>query len=178
MRLISVRQRAGLEGLDGAEVQGADRGGRPGEGDASGYGALLYDVSEACDLVRSAASHALAPERPGASVYVLNMGQPVRIVELAERMILLSRLQPGYDIEIVFTEIRPGERVNEIWFASEEPPVEIGLAGVMAVEPNEPPMQTLQKRIAGLDQAIDRDDPVIIKTILKDAVPEFGSRAA
>jgi FlaA1/EpsC-like NDP-sugar epimerase len=132
-------------------------------------------IREACDLVRSAASHALAPERPGASVYVLNMGQPLRIVELAERMILLSRLQPGYDIEIVFTEIRPGERVNEILFASEEPPVEIGLPGV---KPNEPPMQTLQKRIAGLDQAIDHDDPVTIKTMLKDAVPEFGSSAA
>jgi FlaA1/EpsC-like NDP-sugar epimerase len=135
-------------------------------------------IREACDLVISAASHALAPERPGVSVYVLNMGQPVRIVELAERMIRLSGLQPGYDIEIVFTGIRPGERLNEILFASEEPPVEIGLAGVMAAKPNEPPMQTLQKWIASLDQAIDRDDPVTIKAILKDAVPEFGSSAA
>jgi FlaA1/EpsC-like NDP-sugar epimerase len=135
-------------------------------------------IREACDLVISAASHALAPERPGVSVYVLNMGQPVRIVELAERMIRLSGLQPGYDIEIVFTGIRPGERLNEILFATEEPPVEIGLAGVMAAKPNEPPMQTLQKWIAGLDQAIERDDPVTIKAILKDAVPEFGSSAA
>jgi len=135
-------------------------------------------IREACDLVISAASHALAPERPGVSVYVLNMGQPVRIVELAERMIRLSGLQPGYDIEIVFTGIRPGERLNEILFASEEPPVEIGLAGVMAAKPNEPPMQTLKKWIASLDQAIEHDDPVTIKAILKDAVPEFGSTAA
>jgi len=135
-------------------------------------------IREACDLVISAASHALAPERPGVSVYVLNMGQPVRIVELAERMIRLSGLQPGYDVEIVFTGIRPGERLNEILFASEEPPVEIGLAGVMAAKPNEPPMRTLQTWIAGLDQAIDHDDPVTIKAILKDAVPEFGSSAA
>ena len=135
-------------------------------------------IREACDLVITAASHALAPERPGVSVYVLNMGQPVRIVELAERMIRLSGLQPGYDVEIVFTGIRPGERLNEILFANEEPPVEIGLAGIMAATPNEPPMQTLRKWIAGLDQAIDRDDPVTIKAILKDAVPEFGSSAA
>jgi O-antigen biosynthesis protein WbqV len=135
-------------------------------------------IREACDLVITAASHALAPERPGVSVYVLNMGQPVRIVELAERMIRLSGLQPGYDIEIVFSGVRPGERLNEILFASEEPPVEIGLAGVMAAKPNQPPMQTLRKWIAGLDQAIERDDPVTIKAILKDAVPEFGSSAA
>jgi O-antigen biosynthesis protein WbqV len=135
-------------------------------------------IREACDLVITASSHALAPERPGVSVYVLNMGQPVRIVELAERMIRLSGLQPGYDIEIVFSGIRPGERLNEILFASEEPSVEIGLAGIMAAKPNEPPMQTLRKWIAGLDQAIERDDPVTIKAILKDAVPEFGSSAA
>jgi O-antigen biosynthesis protein WbqV len=135
-------------------------------------------IREACDLVITAASHALAPERPDVSVYVLNMGQPVRIVDLAERMIRLSGLQPGYDVEIVFSGIRPGERLNEILFASEEPPVEIGLAGIMAANPNEPPMQTLRKWIAGLDQAIGRDDPVTIKSILKDAVPEFGSSAA
>jgi O-antigen biosynthesis protein WbqV len=135
-------------------------------------------IREACDLVITAASHALAPERPGVSVYVLNMGQPVRIVELAERMIRLSGLQPGYDVEIVFSGIRPGERLNEILFASEEPPLEIGVAGIMAANPNEPPMQVLRKWIAGLDQAIERNDPVAIKAILKDAVPEFGSSAA
>jgi len=135
-------------------------------------------IREACDLVITAASHALAPERLGVSVFVLNMGQPVRIVELAERMIRLSGLQPGYDIEIVFTGIRPGERLNEILFANEEPAVEIGIAGIMAAKPNEPPMRTLKAWIAGLDQAIARDDLVAIKAILQDAVPEFGSSAA
>ena len=135
-------------------------------------------IREACDLVMTSASHAMATERPGVSVYVLNMGQPVRIVELAERMIRLSGLQPGYDIEIVFSGIRPGERLNEILFASEEPPIEIGVSGIMAARPNQPPMQALRAWIAGLDQAIGRDDPVAIKAILKDAVPEFGSSAA
>ena len=98
-------------------------------------------------------------QRPDVSVYVLNMGQPVKIVDLAERMIRLSGLQPGHDIEIVFTGMRPGERLNEILFASEEPPVEIGVAGIMAAKPNEPPMQTLRKWIAALEQAIAKDDP-------------------
>src|ERR1700726_2494174 len=135
-------------------------------------------IREACDLVITAATHALAATRPSVSVYVLNMGQPVKIVELAERMIRLSGLQPGYDIDIVFTGMRPGERLNEILFASEEPPVEIGVAGVMAAKPNEPPMQTLRKWIAGLERAIDSDDFVTIKAVLKDAVPEFGATAA
>jgi len=73
--------------------------------------------------------------------------------------------------------MRPGERLNEILFANEEPAAEIGLAGIMAAKPNQPPMQTLRKWIAALQQAIEKDDPAI-KAILKDAVPEFGATAA
>lgn len=135
-------------------------------------------IREACDLVLTAATHAMTPARPDVSVYVLNMGQPVKIVDLAERMIRLSGLQPGYDIEVVFTGMRPGERLNEILFASEEPTIEIGVAGVMAAKPNEPPMQTLRKWLAALEQAIANDDRATITTVLKDAVPEFGSNAA
>ncbi len=135
-------------------------------------------IREACDLVITAATHALAPMRPDVSVYVLNMGQPVKIVELAERMIRLSGLQPGHDIDIVFTGMRPGERLNEILFANEEPTIEIGLAGVMAAKPNEPGMQPLREWIAALEQAIAEDDRATIRAVLKDAVPEFGSSAS
>ena len=135
-------------------------------------------IREACDLVITAASHAMAPVRPDVSVYVLNMGQPVKIVDLAERMIRLSGLQPHRDIDIVFTGIRPGERLNEILFAEEEPTIEIGLSGILAAKPNEPPMERLRNWIAMLEQAIAQDDRVTIKAVLKDAVPEFGSTAA
>jgi len=134
-------------------------------------------IREACDLVMTAATHALTPVRPDVSVYVLNMGQPVKIVDLAERMIRLSGLQPGHDIEIAFTGIRPGERLNEILFATEEPTIDIGIAGIMAAKPNEPPMRALRKWIEALEQATAKDDRGAIRMVLKDAVPEFGSRS-
>jgi FlaA1/EpsC-like NDP-sugar epimerase len=132
-------------------------------------------IREACDLVITAAAHAQSTVRPDVSVYVLNMGQPVKIVDLAERMIRLSGLEPGHDIDIVFTGMRPGERLNEILFAAEEPTVDIGVAGIMAAKPNEPPMQILREWISGLEQAIIREDRAAIKIILEDAVPEFSS---
>jgi FlaA1/EpsC-like NDP-sugar epimerase len=135
-------------------------------------------IREACDLVITAASHALAPTNSAVSVYVLNMGQPVKIVELAERMIRLSGLQPGYDIDIVFTGMRPGERLNEILFASKEPTVEIGVAGIMAAKPSELVMAALRNWIGALEAAIDKDDPAAIKAVLKDAVPEFAAAPA
>src|SRR6202034_4576879 len=75
-------------------------------------------IREACDLVMTAASHALRPERLDFSVYVLNMGQPVKIIDLAEQMIRLAGLEPGRDIDIVFTRLRPGERMQELLFAA------------------------------------------------------------
>ncbi len=110
-------------------------------------------IREACDLVVTAATHALGPVRPDVSVYVLNMGQPVKIVDLAERIIRLSGLQPGYDIEIVFTGVRPGERMNEILFASEEPTAETGIEGIMAARPIEPPLDTLQTWLITLQKS-------------------------
>ena len=135
-------------------------------------------IREACDLVLTAATHALTPARHDVSVYVLNMGQPVKIVDLAERMIRLSGLEPGLDIEVVFTGMRPGERLNEILFASAEPTVDIGVAGIMAAKPNEPPMPTLRNWLAKLEAAIANNDRATIRVVLKDAVPEFGRAAA
>jgi O-antigen biosynthesis protein WbqV len=126
-------------------------------------------IREACDLVVTAATHALA-QRSEVSVYVLNMGQPVKIMDLAERMIRLSGLEPGYDVEIVFTGIRPGERLHEILFASQEPTVEIGLDGIMAAKPLELPMSTVRKSLALLHQAVIEVDEAKIRSILKAAV--------
>ena len=60
----------------------------------------------------------------------------------------------------------------------EEPSIEIGIAGVMAAKPNEPPMRALRKWIAALKQAIAQDDRAAIEDSPKDAVPEFGSISA
>ena len=135
-------------------------------------------IREACDLVVTAASHALASERIDVSVYVLNMGQQVRIVELAERMIALSGLEPGRDIEITFTGVRPGERLHEILFAHNEPIVEIGVAGIVAAKPGSPSVDAMRRWLATLEQGIARNDRSVIYGVLRDAVPDFRGEAA
>jgi O-antigen biosynthesis protein WbqV len=130
-------------------------------------------IREACDLVIMAATHALGPKRFDASVYVLNMGQPVKIVDLAERMITLSGLQPGHDIEIVFTGVRPGERMHEILFADQEPVSETGIAGIVAAKPNQPSMELLRNWLVHLQKGIADGNHTHITCVLKDAVPEF-----
>src|SRR5580693_5540559 len=135
-------------------------------------------IREACDLVVTAASHAASPARTNASVYVLNMGQPVRISELAERMIRLSGLEPGQDIDIVFTGIRPGERLEEILFAREEPTAEVGIAGIVAARPVCPSLEAMRGWLAALEQGLARDERAVIDNVLRDAVPDFRGEAA
>src|SRR6266481_2287591 len=134
-------------------------------------------IREACDLVVTAASHASASQRSDVSVYVLNMGQPVRIVDLAERMIRLSGLEPGKDVEIVFTGVRPGERLNEILFAADEPAADIGIPGIVAARPVSPALETLRAWLATLEQALRRNDRDAIYRALQDAVPGFRKEA-
>jgi O-antigen biosynthesis protein WbqV len=135
-------------------------------------------IREACDLVVTAATHALGPARSDAAVYVLNMGQPVRIVDLAERMIRLSGLEPGRDVDIVFTGIRPGERLNEILFAQGEPTIAIGIAGVVAAKPTFPSLEAMRAWVATLEQGLARDERAAIYGVLRDAVPDFRGEAA
>jgi FlaA1/EpsC-like NDP-sugar epimerase len=135
-------------------------------------------IREACDLVVTAASHAREPGRNHVSVYVLNMGQPVKIVDLAERIIRLSGLEPGRDIEIVFTGIRPGERLHEILFAREEETAEIGIPGIVAARPVEPSLETMRAWVALLEQGLARNERAAIYKVLCEAVPEFRGAAA
>ena len=135
-------------------------------------------IREACDLVVTAASHALGPERADVSVYVLNMGQPVRIMELAERMIRLSGLEPGTDVKIEITGKRPGERLNEILFAHNEPIVEIGIVGIVAAKPSIPSVDTMRGWLVTLEQGLARNDRSVIYDVLRDAVPDFRGEAA
>jgi FlaA1/EpsC-like NDP-sugar epimerase len=135
-------------------------------------------IREASDLVITAASHALGPTRAAAAVYVLNMGQPIKIVDLAERMIRLSGLEPGRDVDIVFTGIRPGERLNEILFAREEPSLDIGIDGVVAASPVCPSIEAVREWVAKIRRGLEQSERAAIVGVLREAVPDFRSEAS
>jgi O-antigen biosynthesis protein WbqV len=137
-------------------------------------------IREACDLVLTAASHARAsePQAERAAVYILKMGQPVKIMDLAERMIRLAGYEPGIDIEIAVTGVRPGERLNEILFARDEPKAETGLDGVMAAKPIFAGRAKLQEWLAQLEATITADDRLAAEAVLDEAIPDFRTRQA
>ena len=137
-------------------------------------------MREACDLVLTAASHAceatLKADAP--SVYVLKMGQPVKISTLAERMIRLSGLEPGRDIEIQYSGVRPGERLHEILFDKDEPMVETGLDGVMAAQTHATTQAMIQAWLVDLRHALAAGDRSMADAALKAAIPDYRPGSA
>ncbi|MDF2999476.1 MAG: family NAD(P)-dependent oxidoreductase [Xanthobacteraceae bacterium] len=140
---------------------------------------------EAADLVLTSASHADkegrvlhdgATQDERASVYVLKMGQPVRIIELAERMIRLAGFEPGEEIEIAVIGTRAGERLHEILFAREEPRAEIGIDGVMAAKPVFADRQRVDEWLKALARAVAANDRAAAERVFEDAIPEFSRR--
>jgi O-antigen biosynthesis protein WbqV len=68
--------------------------------------------------------------------------------------------------------------MNEILFAHEEPTAEVGIEGIVAARPNEPPFDTLQTWLIALEKAVSGEQRNVIVAVLKDAIPEFKAGAA
>jgi FlaA1/EpsC-like NDP-sugar epimerase len=102
-------------------------------------------IPEAVQLVLQAAALPDAAER----ICMLEMGEPVRIVELAENLIRLSGLVPYHDVQIVFTGLRPGEKLHEELMSDYEATIPTEVEKIRIVQSTEPDVDALTQ---GLDR--------------------------
>ena len=91
---------------------------------------FFMTVREAVQLILLSSSSALESKTQRGSIFVLDMGKPVRIVDLARRMITLYGLEPEEDVPIEFVGLRPGEKLYEELFDICEDQVESGIEGI------------------------------------------------
>jgi FlaA1/EpsC-like NDP-sugar epimerase len=109
----------------------------------------------------------------GGEIFVLDMGEPVRVHDLAEKMIQLSGLQPGRDIEIVFTGLRPGEKLHEELFYAAEELQHTAHPKVLLASSQTVNSQRIVAGLRQLENMILANDPVRAIVELKNLVPEF-----
>jgi FlaA1/EpsC-like NDP-sugar epimerase len=138
-------------------------------------------VREAVGLVLQASvigvgDSALPPDLDG-GIFVLDMGKPVKIVDLARQMIRLAGLRPDLDVEIRFTSLRPGEKLYEELFHGKEPPVATGYAGLMMANPRTADPAIVGRSIEEIAAACRGGQNRLALTLLGRLVPEFEHNA-
>ena len=129
-------------------------------------------IAEAVTLVLMASAEGVAS--PDVSpIYVLDMGEPVRILDLARRMIRLAGLEPEVDIKIAVTGLRPGERLSEALESDGEALKPTGVPGVRATEARSFPVGALDAALVRLRQAVASHDGPAVLAALATLVPEY-----
>jgi len=129
---------------------------------------FFMTIQEACQLILQAALIGR-----GGEIFVLDMGDPVKIMDLAEQMIRLSGLEPGRDIEIEVTGLRPGEKLHEELFYTSEIPSETAHPKIMLASSREYDWQDLQVLLGRLQEASRERDMPLLHATLRAIVPEF-----
>ena len=139
---------------------------------------FFMTIPEAVRLVLHASAHAHRRQKERGKIMVLDMGEPVRIVHLAERMIQLAGLKPYVDIDIVFTGLRPGEKLYEELFDPSEVQSEVTEDGYVVASPRVIDKLLLEKSLSELEQAVLNEDEQRAIGLLSHIVPEYSGGTA
>jgi FlaA1/EpsC-like NDP-sugar epimerase len=130
---------------------------------------FFMTIPEAVSLVIQAGS--LDHQR---RLYLLDMGQPVRIVDLARNLIRLCGFEPEKEIPIVFTGLRPGEKLKEELLTAGENVKSTEMGKIFSTEPEEVDEASLSAAVHDLEHLADKHDGPAIRIKLRELVPDYG----
>ncbi len=130
-------------------------------------------ILEACELILHSAAHGARDSNARGVINVLDMGDPVKIVDVARRMILLRGLLPEEDIKIEFTGVRPGEKLIENLFNDGETRMESTVVGVHTALSESVPLERIKTVIERLAELAAAGDGPAIRAALEAVVPGY-----
>jgi FlaA1/EpsC-like NDP-sugar epimerase len=133
---------------------------------------FLMTIAEAAQLVLQAAAMGA-----GGEVFALNMGEPVRILDLARRIIRLSGLEPDFDIRIEFSGMRPGEKLCEELSAYEENTVPTPHTQIRVFTGKGVACEALARCLQDLRHAAETRDAAGAVLSRKELIPEYNPSA-
>jgi O-antigen biosynthesis protein WbqV len=136
-------------------------------------------VREAVGLVLQASVAGSTGDTPieglGANggIFVLDMGPPVKILDLARQMIRLAGLRPDVDVPIRFTGLRPGEKLFEEIFHGQEPPVATGIPGLLMATPRTADAALVGRAIEEIAVSCRGGQDKLARALLARMVPDY-----
>ncbi len=131
-------------------------------------------VREAVELVIASSILGMTTPDQAGKIYVLDMGEPVLIVNLAKQMIRLAGLIPDDDIKITFTGLRPGEKLFEEVFHAGEKIIQTSHSGVFLASPRINKLAAVNAQIDILEKAVIENDQDAALRVINDLVPEYS----
>lgn len=134
-------------------------------------------VREAVELVLQASAHGMERADERGKVLVLDMGEPVKIVDLARQMIRLAGLRPEADIAIDFTGLRPGEKLFEEILSAAEAPTRTEADGVFLAAPRVVDYAAVNAAVAEVEAAARAGDRGRVLALIAALVPDYGAPA-
>ena len=127
-------------------------------------------IPEACCLVMEASTLG-----NGGEIFVFDMGHPVKILDLAKNMIRLAGFTPGEEIPIVFTGLRPGEKLYEELLNQKETTLPTSNEKIMVARVREFEFDEVEKKINALIGLTTQNKPFLTVELMKEIVPEYIS---
>lgn len=131
-------------------------------------------IREAVELVLQASVLGVGSKAYQGRIFVLDMGEPVKIVHLARQMIRLAGLKPDVDIKIVYTGLRPGEKLFEEIFHGAEAPVPTEAEGILVAAVRAGNPTAIEADLQALAQACGAMDLTAAMAVVRRLVPEYS----
>lgn len=133
----------------------------------------FMSIPEAVRLVLEASSHGLKSATERGKILVLKMGEPVKIVDLARKMIVLAGKQPDIDIMIEFTGLRQGEKLYEELFSESEAISDAADSAYLIASPRYVDVELLHATIVQIEKACFKENEAAAIDLLRQIVPEY-----
>lgn len=125
-------------------------------------------VSEAVQLILQSSARAMEAQIDRGTIFVLDMGEPIKIVDIARRMIRLAGLRPEIDVPIQFVGLRPGEKLYEELFDTTEEQIRSSIPGVIEASPCPVPLEKLVDAFSQLSTLIAACDEDGVRELMKE----------
>lgn len=131
-------------------------------------------IREAVGLVLHASAFGIQRPEDRGQIFVLDMGDPIRIIDIARRLIRLAGLTPDEDIAIKITGLRPGEKLYEELFDDDENRTDSGLEGIISATCRPVPLERLEQAFSALTDAASAGDEARIVEVISDIIPGYA----
>ncbi|WP_028053423.1 polysaccharide biosynthesis protein [Sinorhizobium medicae] len=138
---------------------------------------FFMTIREAVELTLQASAYGFEKQLGQGEIFVLDMGEPIKIIDIARRMIRLAGFTPDQEIEIKIIGCRPGEKLFEELFDETDKRISSPVPGVLGAVPEAIPLPTLRDAFARLQRHSERGNEAAVVSVMRELLPRYEHEA-